>query len=51
MHAFPVALFHKTSIIPSIVVYRMMMFSAACITEYIGKGIDIIVKEKAGTLR
>ena len=32
MHAFPAALFRKTSIIPSVVVYRMMMFSAAGIT-------------------
>lgn len=51
MHAFPVALLRKTSIIPSVVVYRKIMFSAASITESIGKGIDIIVNEKAGTLR
>ena len=51
MHAFPVALFRKTSIIHNVVVDRKIMFYATGITEYIGKGIDIIVIEKAGTLR
>lgn len=51
MHAFPVALFRKTSITPSAVVYRKIMISAACIIEYIGNGIYIVVNKKAGTLR
>ena len=51
MHAFPVALFRKTSIIPSVVVDRKIMFSATGIIKSIGKSIYIIVSEKAGTLR
>ena len=51
MHAFPAALFRKTSIVPNVVVYRKIMFSATGIIKAIRKGIDIIVNEKAGTLR
>ena len=32
MHAFPAALFRKTSIVPNVVVYRKIMFSAAVIS-------------------
>ena len=51
MHAFPAALFRKTSIIPNVVVDRKIMFSATGIIKSLGKCIDIIVNEKAGTLR
>lgn len=52
MHAFPVALFRKTSIIPNVVVYRKTMFYAAGIIKSIGgNSIYIVVNEKAGTLR
>lgn len=51
MHTFPVALFRKTSIILSVVLDRKIMFSATGIIKSLGKCIDIIVKEKAGTLR
>lgn len=51
MHTFPVALFRKTSIIPNVVVDRKIMFFAANIIATIGNSIDIIVNEKAGTLR